>query len=223
MNKKPYTNQVDFLPYTPLPIPSEVLAKSDWLTFANNEMIQQEAVPMTYFYLLLSGKAKIIKDQANGKRALLQFLHTGDSIGDLTLVGAEKQPKTVIALGQTSCIGIPIQLAKEQLMQDPLFVQALAKEIGEKLLLRMEYYTLQQTYPLDLRLAMLLLEASVADQYQEKMTETAEFLGVSYRHLTFTLKRFKEQGFVQKQAQGYHIHTAALQSFCTHKQRGSSA
>jgi len=90
-------------------------------------MIQQEAVPMTYFYLLLTGKAKIIKDQANGKRALLHFLHPGDSNGDLTLVGAETEPKTVIALGKTSCIGIPIQLAKQELMQNPLFVQRLVK------------------------------------------------------------------------------------------------
>lgn len=222
MDKRPYNDHIDLQQFDYLPLASEVLAKSDYLTFDNNETIQQDAVPMTYFYLLLSGKAKIIKDQANGKRALLHFLQPGDSIGDLTLVGAEIQPKTVIALGKTSCIGIPIQLAKQQLMQDPSFVQALAQEIGEKLLLRMDSYMLQQTYPLDLRLAMLLMETSVEDHYQEKITETAEFLGVSYRHLTFTLKRFKEQGLIQKQNQGYRINHEALNNYIDQKHRGAS-
>lgn len=223
MNKTAYHNQLNSQLFDYLPLTSDVLAQSVYITFNNNEMIQQEAVPMTYFYLLLTGKAKIIKDQANGKRALLHFLHPGDSIGDLTLVGAETEPKTVIALGKTSCIGIPIQLAKQELMQNPLFVQALAKEIGEKLLLRMDSYMLQQTYPLDLRLALLLLETAVDDHYQEKMTETAEFLGVSYRHLTFTLKRFKEQGLVEKQAYGYHINAKVLQDYVNQKHKGSSA
>jgi len=70
---------------------------------------------------------------------------------------------------------------------------------------------------------LLLLETAVDDHYQEKMTETAEFLGVSYRHLTFTLKRFKEQELVEKQAYGYHINAKALQDYVNQKHKGSSA
>ncbi|MBM9832577.1 cyclic nucleotide-binding protein, partial [Enterococcus faecalis] len=148
-----------------------------------------------------------------------QFLHPGDCIGDLTLIGAETVPKTVVAIGETTCLGIPMQAAAHGLMQDLAFVQTLGKTIGEKLLLRMDHFSVNQTYPLAWRLAHLLLEASIDDLFQEKLTETAEYLGVSYRHLTYTLKDFKTQKLVTKTADGYRIDAPALQTFIQNQQK----
>ncbi|MGM0201957.1 cyclic nucleotide-binding domain-containing protein [Enterococcus sp. AZ149] len=211
--------QVPIKESCPLPIPEEILQQSALWTFDHREAIQKETMPMSVFFVLLTGKAKIIQTQENGKRALLQFLHPGDCIGDLTLIGAETVPKTVVAIGETTCLGIPMKAAAHGLMQDLAFVQTLGKTIGEKLLLRMDHFSVNQTYPLAWRLAQLLLEASIDELFQEKLTETAEYLGVSYRHLTYTLKDFKTQKLVIKTEDGYRIDAPALQTFIQNQQK----
>lgn len=193
-----------------LPFSTGTLEQSSIYEFSHNELIQEEAGTLTHLYVILEGKAKIIKSQANGKRSILQFLHSGDFIGDLTLVSAEKTTKEVLAIGPTVCLAIPIDHAKQVLMQDIEFVKTISRYIGEKLIRRMEHFSINQTYKLNYRLALLLLEVAVAGIYQEKLTETAEYLGVSYRHLTYTLKTFRESDCVYRDSGGYRINETNL-------------
>jgi CRP/FNR family putative post-exponential-phase nitrogen-starvation transcriptional regulator len=196
-----------------LPFSTETLQQSYIYEFSHNEIIQEEAGMITHLYVILEGKAKIIKSQANGKRSILQFLHPKDFIGDLTLVSAEKTTKEVLAIGPTVCLAIPIDHAKQVLMEDIGFVKMISRYIGDKLIRRMEHFTINQTYQLNYRLALLLLEVAVAGIYQEKLTETAEYLGVSYRHLTYTLKTFKETDCVSRESGGYRINETKLKQW----------
>jgi CRP/FNR family putative post-exponential-phase nitrogen-starvation transcriptional regulator len=193
-----------------LPFSHETLNQSFIHEFTHNEIIQKEASELTHLYYLITGKAKIIKSQANGKRSILQFLQATDYIGDLTLVAAEETTKEVLAIGPTTCLAIPIHHAEQVLMQDIHFVKMISRYIGEKLIRRMDHFTINQTYQLDYRLAHLLLDVAVAGLYQEKLTETAEYLGVSYRHLTYTLKKFKDTDCVYRQSDGYRINETKL-------------
>lgn len=202
-----------------LPFSTGTLEQSSVYEFSHNEIIQEEAGTLTHLYVILEGKAKIIKSQANGKRSILQFLHSGDFIGDLTLVSAEKTTKEVLAIGPTVCLALPIDHAKQVLMQDIDFVKMISQYIGDKLIRRMEHFSINQTYQLNYRLALLLLEVAVAGIYQEKLTETAEYLGVSYRHLTYTLKTFKENDCVYRESRGYRINEANLKQLIRPMQR----
>ncbi len=159
----------------------------------------------------MTGKAKIIQTQ-NGKRALLQFLHPGDCIGDLTWIGAETVPKTVVAIGETTCLGIPMQAAAHGLMQDLAFVQTLGKTIGEKLLLRMDHFSVNQTYPLAWRLAHLLLELR-SMIFFKKINGDRRILRRELSPFDVYLKNFKMQKLVTKTADGYRIDAPALQTF----------
>lgn len=104
-------------------------------------------------------------------------------------------------------------------MQDIDFVKMISQYIGDKLIRRMEHFSINQTYQLNYRLALLLLEVAVAGIYQEKLTETAEYLGVSYRHLTYTLKTFKENDCVYRESRGYRINEANLKQLIRSMQR----
>ena len=48
--------------------------------------------------------------------------------------------------------------------------------------------------------------------YKEKHTETAEFLGVSYRHLLHTFKGFYSEGLLVKEGKKYRIDLINLES-----------
>ncbi|WP_321387170.1 transcriptional regulator YeiL [uncultured Enterococcus sp.] len=189
----------------------KVLAQSLIIEFERNEYIHRETDTLHYLFYILEGKAKILKNQANGKRVILQFLEEHDFIGDLTLVGAEEATKDVVAIGHTICLALPIDYAKKEWMNELAFVKMLSRYIGQKLLKRMDHFTVNQTFELKYRLADLLLTVAVDGQYKEKHTEIAEYLGVSYRHLLYTLKNFKDNGLIEKRGTYYLIHREKLQ------------
>ncbi|KAF1302442.1 transcriptional regulator YeiL [Enterococcus saccharolyticus] len=190
----------------------ELLAHASIFTFQKNERIQIEGRPLDYLFYIIEGKVKILKTQANGRQMILQFLSAGDFIGELTVVQAETETKDVVARGQTICLGIPIHHATS-LQNNIAFLQTISQYIGKKLLLRMEHLTENQTYPLAYRLVDLLLTVAVSDRYEEKQTEIAEYLGVSYRHLLYTMKQLKEAGFIEKDTSGYRIHRQKLLAY----------
>jgi hypothetical protein len=66
-------------------------------------------------------------------------------------------------------------------------------------------YAKNQNYELKNRLASYILLTEYNGVYCEKHTETAEFLGVSYRHLLYTLQQFVKEQFITKQKGGYLI------------------
>lgn len=111
-------------------------------------------------------------------------------------------------------MAIPLAYAETVLKNKVLFMQQLSHYLGKKMLQRVDHFTTNQTYELSYRLAeLLLVAANHEDVYKEKHTEIAEYLGVSYRHLIYTFKQFRERGFIQKQGTAYHINRLALHSF----------
>ena len=48
------------------------------------------------------------------------------------------------------------------------------------------------------------------DIYSEKHTETAEYLGVSYRHLLYTFSLFRDEGLIFKEKKGFKINREGL-------------
>lgn len=175
--------------------------------YKNNEYITQATKPLDQLFFLLQGRAKIYITHENGKRNLLQFLTIGDFIGDLTVVGAEKVPNDVLAIGNTVCLAIPL---KEIQKSEGLFFKKIAKYIGEKLLIRVEHFSRNQSYELKYRLAEIILQAEMNGIYHEKHVEIAEYLGVSYRHYSHVLKKLTEEGYLIKEDKGYLINKVQL-------------
>lgn len=196
----------------------EILKNSFIFEFENNEFIHHEGTKIAYLFYILEGKGKILKTEENGKRLILQFIKSGDFIGELSLIKAEERAKDVLAIGETVCLGIPMAYAETVLLNDVAFLQDISRYIGEKLLFRMEHFAMNQAFELKYQLANLLLEVSVGDHYLEKHTEIAEYLGVSYRHLLHVFRLFKEQGLIEKQGKYYRIHRKELQNLLKEQQ-----
>lgn len=167
--------------------------------------------PLEKLFYLVEGRAKISMIHEDGKVSIVQFLEKGDWIGELTLLEVEDQHKEVVAINPCQCLCISMALAKEVLLKQADFLLSLNQYLGHKLLNRTEFYAKNQSYPLANRLAAYILWSENEGIYHEKHTETAEFLGISYRHLLFTLKDFQEKNLLQKNKKGYQINRGALQ------------
>lgn len=207
MKKEKYSaKNINRVELAQFPFLSEaILQQSFLINYERNEKITSQLEKLTNLFIILEGKARIIQQEPNGKSLILQFLEPGDFIGELTIVQAEESPKDVVAIGKVRCLAIPLAIVEEHLWKMAEFSQFIARYIGKKLLLRMEHFSNAQSFELKYRLAALLLEVAVADQYTENNTQIADYLGTSYRHLTHTFKYLRENGYITKNQTGYLI------------------
>lgn len=185
--------------------PKAVLPQAIICKFSSNEYIVRFDEDIQYLFFLLDGRAKIYIVHENGKRALIQFLKKEDFIGELSLIEVEKNLKDIVAINDCTCLAIPLASAREHLLNDKLFLYNLSRYLGDKLLKRTDHYTAMQDYEFKNRLARYILQIENDGFFQEKHTETAEYVGVSYRHLLYTLNQFHEEGLLEKRGRKYFI------------------
>lgn len=178
--------------------------------FASSEPIVGFHRPLDRLYYLVEGRAKITVVHEDGSRSIVHFVHPNDWIGELTLIDIEKAHKDVIAIGPCKCLSIPMDIAREVLLPDADFLLMMSRYIGRKLLERTRFQAKQQRYALKYRLATYILLTEQEGVYREKHTETAEYLGVSYRHLLHTFEQFREEGIITKEGTGYTIDPEGL-------------
>ncbi|MFS0604049.1 transcriptional regulator YeiL [Peribacillus frigoritolerans] len=206
INLKDYAeNFVDIYNDIQETFPKAVLHQAFICKFSSNEYIVRFDEDIQYLFLLLDGRAKIYIVHENGKRALIQFLKKDDFIGELSLIEVEKNLKDVVAINDCTCLAVPLASSKEHLLNDNRFLQNLSKYLGDKLLKRTDHYTDMQDYEFKNRLAKYILQIENDGCFQEKHTETAEYVGGSYRHLLYTLNQFHEEGLLEKKGRKYYI------------------
>ncbi|WP_431028066.1 transcriptional regulator YeiL [Lysinibacillus sp. LZ02] len=185
--------------------PKSVLEQAFVCKFFANEYIVRFDEDMPYLFFIIDGRAKIYRVHENGKRTLIQFLKKDDFIGELSLIEVEKDLKDVVAINDCTCLAIPLSSSKELLLNSNLFLYDLSKYLGDKLLKRTNHYTAMQDYEFKNRLAEYILQLENDGCFGEKHTETAEYLGVSYRHLMHTFNQFQQDGLLKKEGRQYFI------------------
>jgi len=166
--------------------------------------------PLRYLRYLIKGKAKITLVHEDGKQSIIHFVKPDEYIGELTFLDIEQTPKNITAICECVFLSIPMDLAIDVLKKEPKFLFKLNQFIGRKMLNRTDFSSKNQNYELKNRLAAYILMSEHEGMYTEKHTETTEYLGVSYRHLLYTLKEFADSGLIEKKKKGYYIHREPL-------------
>ncbi|WP_179394808.1 cyclic nucleotide-binding domain-containing protein [Lacticaseibacillus absianus] len=218
MQEKPWPTTAP-LPAAPPFLTPQLAAQAVWRRFADREPLLTPGAPASDLMIVVSGRARIMVQAANGKAALLQFVAPGDLIGELTLVGAEQAAKAVLAIGPVTCLALPRAVIDRELAADHEFWRQLAQHIGVKLLRRMTHMAAAQTLALKYRLAHLMLTVAPDGDYRENNVQIADYLGVSYRHLMQTLRLFREAGWITRCPGGYRLDRTALAALAAEGER----
>ena len=184
--------------------------------FESGEHIFLEGSEPEYLYYLSDGITKLYLSHENGRITLINFLKAPCFIGEMELLGAQASSKGVVAITRCSCYAIHTRACKELLLHDTTFLRQLCLLLSEKAIGNTYNYSLNQSYPLEVRLARFILMTEHNNIYREKHTEVAEFLGVTYRHLLYVFADFVKRGILERTPQGYLIKDATLMRECAH-------
>lgn len=187
-------------------IPSIILKNGIKRTFTKGDNIYKINSHVIYCYLILSGVAKIYIDHSNGRRSILDFAGCNDWLGELSLFYNEADIKENRVLQDINCLEFDLNALRKLCKEDASVSFYFASYISNKLLSRSYRMSESLNYSLDKRLAMFIFKYQQNGRYEISHTDVSEYLNVSYRHVLYVMKQFRERGILEKDNEkGYII------------------
>jgi CRP-like cAMP-binding protein len=190
------------------------------LFYRKNEYIIKDSEKIKYLIFLVEGKAKIFTSLSNGKSLLLCFYQDFRVLGELELIGSQNAVTNIQVIEDTCCIGMEMSKVKALLLNDAKFLTFVCSSLGNKLYRCTKNSSINILYSLENRLSSYIYTTGERRklpgknetrlQFQENLTETAEVLGTSYRHLLRTLNGLCGKGVLKKSEDHYEVADEAM-------------
>lgn len=177
--------------------------------FRAGSWILAEGQRVTRLYYLIEGKVKLFVTHRNGRVSLVSFLTAPRFIGEMELLDPEGTARGIQAHTACRCIALDLARCEDRVLGDSRFLRSLCIDLGRSASGTTSQYTERQAYPLKNRLASYILLSEHGGVYSEKHTETAEYLGVSYRHLLYALAGLCRAGLLEHTDRVYRIRDRA--------------
>lgn len=157
-------------------------------------------------HFILEGKIKIYTTLPNGKSLLLRFNNPLAIIGDVEFVTQYEARNTVEFVHRSLSVALPFKVLQENYRNHAPFLQFILHRISHKLYTSSNSTSLNLLYPVENRFASYLLStlstdpSSTASQELKtsKLTEVAELLGTSYRHLNRVIRNLCATAVIER-------------------------
>lgn len=175
-------------------------------TFSRGEHLCVEGAPLVELFIILKGRARISHSASNGRCLLLGFDDGEGIVGDLELfTGRTAACTDVQAATDVSCVAVPLARNRERLLSDAAFLAKAGGALAAALERSTQNCARIILCPLEARLCSYIGLTARDGVFSEKLTETSELLGVSYRHLLRALRSLCDGGILSRDAGGYRI------------------
>ncbi|STO09244.1 Crp/Fnr family transcriptional regulator [Exiguobacterium aurantiacum] len=185
----------------------EVLPRAAWpdltlVRYAPGATICTQGDAAHALRFLVNGKIRVSHTSAAGKRLVLSFKQPLDLIGDIEYVQRTPYLNTVEAVTTGEMLVISFEALACHATEDVIWLNYLLAEITRKFERKSQSMSFNLFYPIDVRLASYLLsmtpETTTLGSTVDELTDIADLIGTSYRHVNRTLKRFVEDGLIER-------------------------
>lgn len=174
--------------------------------YKSSEFIFRQGYPCPDILLVLEGRMKVFNTAPNGRTLLFCCDTSSGIVGEVEFsAGMKEAASSVQALTDVSCVAIPRSRYQGELRSNIIFMNAVSAALAQKLFRSSNNSAAMILHPLHVRLCAYIAITNTDGCFREKLTETAEILGTSYRHLLRTLERLCGSGVLEKTPRGYLI------------------
>lgn len=184
----------------------EVAERMELRVYDDGEFVCKMGERTDGLYVLVSGKLKIYTLLPTGKSMLLRFGKAPSLIGDVEWTGQFPVKNNVEAVGECTLLFAGREAIMELQANRPAFLWFMIENLSYKLHTFGNATAMNVLYPVENRFASYLLSLhelrdrqGAADEIRTAtLTETAEMLGTSYRHLNRVITRFVGEGVLTR-------------------------
>ena len=173
--------------------------------YRRGEYLCQQGCPLEHLLFVVEGKVKVCSVSPADKTLLFCYNGPGTIVGEVELMTGGCASTTLRATGPVRCLAIPLCKYREKLRGNIVFMNCIALMMARIVTRNSINDSFNILAPLDTRLRAYIARSSENGLFTAKLTETAEYLGVSYRHLLRTMNELCSKGALQKETGGYRI------------------
>jgi len=183
-----------------------LLSELELFKYEKGEKVCNNGDYLTYLFFLVRGKLKIFTTLENGRSILLRFYNPLNIIGDMEVFTDYRVRFNVEALNEVYLIGLPFKIINHDQFDNPDFLRFLIKQLSYKLYTNSITNTINILYPVETRFANYLISIfkdennsfSVEEIRTDKLTEIADLLGTSYRHLNRVISNLMNEEIITR-------------------------
>jgi len=179
-------------------------------TYQRGEFILRQGYPSPCVYIILTGEMKVFLTMPSGRTLLICYYSSAVILGEVELaMDRGVAASSVQAITEVSCIRIPRERYQSEMENSIPFLNAIGAELAQKLFYSNRNSAATILQSLEGRLCAYIANTNSKGYFRETLTEVAEILGTSYRHLLRTLESLCRRGVLKKTLQGYLIEDMA--------------
>ena len=165
------------------------------------ELIMRAGDPVRDLLFFVEGRIKIYTVLDNGQSLLAAIYRPFDVLGEVELFSAERYTLSVEALTKTVCLRLPVTAIRKSVERNYRLLMYICGRLGAKLKDRIITESINLRYPVENRLASFLKASTDGEGWilgTDNLGELADFLGASYRQLARVVRRFRDQGILDR-------------------------
>ena len=174
--------------------------------YRTGETILRQGCAMDSLYLLVSGTARVSVSSSDGKNLIFCSEVSSGMLGDVELaLGERSASTTVVVASPLCCVVLPFSANEDALKANLRFMERLSRELAQKLQNRGHAHMASALLSSEERLCGYLLFTAQDGMFHEPMTEAAQAIGVSYRHVFRLINVLCQDGILEKTPDGLRI------------------
>lgn len=191
----------------------DVFEQMQLFTYRKNEFIVNCGDDLDFFMFFVEGTAKVFTPLKNGKTLMLRFYHPLKLIGEVEMLNGDKATCSIQTITHSSVLALPMSFVRANCREDTAFLQCTLASLADKLSTFSKSSAINLLYSLENRLASYVLATLSCDEgdQEEKavfkcnLTQLAELLGTSYRHLLRVINHFCEENILKREKGGFTV------------------
>lgn len=184
---------------------NDMTSKMDFFSFKKGDILINEGECSDYLFFLVSGIMKVFSHSSSGKVMFVSHFKSFQILGESCSLWNKPPTATVKATTNGYCIGISLAKHRDTLLNDIKFLRYTCMSLGERLSEMNSYTCITMFDSLESRLASFILKNSKDNIFHYNLTECAELLCTSYRHLLRVLNTFCNNNKLDKKGKYYKI------------------
>ncbi|WP_281658158.1 Crp/Fnr family transcriptional regulator [Halobacillus sp. Cin3] len=197
-----YLSMYNLDPY----FPGTYKDKLQLFSFTEGEDLFVPGERLDRLYFLVEGKIKIYTLTPEGQSLINRFKKPLAVIGDVEYIKQSAVLNSVEAVSSGEMIGFPYAALKDLEKEHPAILRFLLEMVAHKFYTEAHFTSMHMLYPVEVRLAGYLLSISSVGEgtafHQEMRTsnlsELAEWIGTSYRHLNRVLRKMEADEVIER-------------------------
>lgn len=186
-------------------VPAGEIVSLCYREYEAGEWICHDGADAQDLFFLLQGRAKVFIPADTGENLILCLYDGAGVIDDMELFLEEGiYHVSCRAIGRVAGLSFPLAENRAALLASNQFLAKTCLSFAGSLRRSRNHFS-NILYPLEDRVCSYIAVTEKAGKWRENLSQTAELLGVSYRHLARTLQGLCGQGILRKEGRTYWI------------------